>query len=129
MVQIQLFRLVVATNTETLMGVGSIPICNHVDWAWRESGIHGTRLSYLLVSSVLAAVEAKGQKGDGVIRLEPILTRHNGIWRSLVAHLTGGQGVAGSSPAIPTKVRVANLPCMCRGPCRVPQRRVGPKIG
>jgi hypothetical protein len=24
---------------------------------------------------------------------------------------------------------VANLPCMCRGPCRVPQRRVGPKIG
>jgi hypothetical protein len=25
-----------------------------------------------------------------------------GLWRSLVAHLTGGQGVAGSSPASPT---------------------------
>lgn len=25
-----------------------------------------------------------------------------GMWRSLVAHLSGGQGVAGSSPVIPT---------------------------
>ena len=25
------------------------------------------------------------------------------MWRSLVAHLTGGQGVAGSNPVIPTK--------------------------
>ena len=24
------------------------------------------------------------------------------MWRSLVAHLTGGQGVVGSNPAIPT---------------------------
>ena len=27
----------------------------------------------------------------------------NGLWRSLVAHLTGGQGVAGSNPAGPTR--------------------------
>ena len=27
---------------------------------------------------------------------------HNGWWRSLVAHLTGGQGVAGSNPVHPT---------------------------
>src|SRR5690606_3963281 len=26
----------------------------------------------------------------------------NGTWRSLVAHLTGGQGVAGSNPVVPT---------------------------
>ena len=26
----------------------------------------------------------------------------NGLWRSLVAHLTGGQGVAGSNPVVPT---------------------------
>ena len=26
-----------------------------------------------------------------------------GLWRSLVAHLTGGQGVAGSNPVSPTK--------------------------
>lgn len=25
-----------------------------------------------------------------------------GTWRSLVAHLTGGQGVVGSNPAVPT---------------------------
>jgi hypothetical protein len=25
------------------------------------------------------------------------------MWRSLVAHLTGGQGAVGSNPAIPTK--------------------------
>ena len=29
-----------------------------------------------------------------------------GTWRSLVAHLTGGQGVAGSNPVVPT-VRTA----------------------
>ena len=27
---------------------------------------------------------------------------HRGMWRSLVAHLTGGQGVAGSNPVIST---------------------------
>jgi hypothetical protein len=27
----------------------------------------------------------------------------NGLWRSLVAHLTGGQVVAGSNPVSPTK--------------------------
>jgi hypothetical protein len=26
----------------------------------------------------------------------------SGLWRSLVAHLTGGQGVAGSNPVSPT---------------------------
>ena len=31
-----------------------------------------------------------------------------GIWRSLVAHLTGGQGAAGSNPAIPTFHRTIN---------------------
>src|SRR5262249_48154596 len=30
----------------------------------------------------------------------------DGTWRSLVAHLTGGQGVAGSNPAVPTSSRV-----------------------
>src|SRR5207253_650882 len=30
------------------------------------------------------------------------LLRGNGTWRSLAAHLTGGQGVAGSNPAVPT---------------------------
>jgi hypothetical protein len=29
--------------------------------------------------------------------------RADGLWRSLVAHLTGGQGVAGSNPVSPTK--------------------------
>jgi hypothetical protein len=29
-----------------------------------------------------------------------------GTWRSLVAHLTGGQGVAGSNPVVPTAKRV-----------------------
>src|SRR3954451_7816977 len=29
-----------------------------------------------------------------------------GTWRSLVAHLTGGQGVAGSNPVVPTVRRV-----------------------
>ena len=36
---------------------------------------------------------------DGVI----YFSQHDGLWRSLVAHLTGGQGVVGSNPASPTK--------------------------
>jgi hypothetical protein len=30
-----------------------------------------------------------------------------GTWRSLVAHLTGGQGVVGSNPAVPTACQQA----------------------
>ncbi len=32
----------------------------------------------------------------------------SGMWRSLVAHLTGGQGVAGSNPVIPTIFTIDN---------------------
>jgi hypothetical protein len=31
-------------------------------------------------------------------------TVSSGLWRSLVAHLTGGQGVAGSNPVSPTEM-------------------------
>src|SRR5665647_399518 len=46
------------------------------------------------------------------------------MWRSLVAHLTGGQGVAGSNPVIPTvnlRVRGAG----CSGGCVGPGQRHG----
>ena len=33
-----------------------------------------------------------------------------GMWRSLVAHLTGGQGVAGSNPVIPTNIGATGSP-------------------
>jgi hypothetical protein len=33
-----------------------------------------------------------------------------GLWRSLVAHLTGGQGVAGSNPVSPTDVMSQDIP-------------------
>ena len=34
----------------------------------------------------------------------------DGLWRSLVAHLTGGQGVVGSNPASPTKIDIRRRP-------------------
>ena len=34
---------------------------------------------------------------------EPVGCPPTGTWRSLVAHLTGGQGVAGSNPVVPTR--------------------------
>ena len=34
----------------------------------------------------------------------------HGLWRSLVAHLTGGQGVAGSNPVSPTDVYAGQRP-------------------
>ena len=41
------------------------------------------------------------------------LPRANGLWRSLVAHLTGGQGVVGSNPASPTSMKIRTLPRGC----------------
>src|ERR1700733_691717 len=38
-----------------------------------------------------------------------------GLWRSLVAHLTGGQVVAGSNPVSPTEVRCSLVTCAMRG--------------
>jgi hypothetical protein len=35
---------------------------------------------------------------------------YNGMWRSLVAHLTGGQGVAGSNPVIPINLGLGASP-------------------
>ena len=37
--------------------------------------------------------------------LLPVVIGGTGLWRSLVAHLTGGQVVAGSNPVSPTQVR------------------------
>jgi hypothetical protein len=42
--------------------------------------------------------------------------RGNGTWRSLVAHLTGGQGVVGSNPAVPTKETAGQGHCQPRHP-------------
>jgi hypothetical protein len=44
-------------------------------------------------------------KGCGSVPLAPQASRRGalGLWRSLVAHLTGGQGVAGSNPVSPTE--------------------------
>ena len=39
------------------------------------------------------------------VRYRHRVRRADGTWRSLVAHLTGGQGVAGSNPAVPTVFR------------------------
>ena len=46
-----------------------------------------------------AGRRADGANGDW---MSCRLLRGNGTWRSLAAHLTGGQGVAGSNPAVPT---------------------------
>ncbi len=47
--------------------------------------------------------------------------RGTGTWRSLVAHLTGGQGVAGSNPAVPTQ-RKSPLTRSTRRPRARPNR-------
>ncbi len=41
--------------------------------------------------------------------LERKLESNNGLWRSLVAHLTGGQGAAGSNPVNPTRIRKPDI--------------------
>ena len=44
---------------------------------------------------------ASGCRYDGRVAFSGI-AEGIGLWRSLVAHLTGGQGVAGSNPVSPT---------------------------
>ena len=44
-------------------------------------------------------VKLSSEESDGI-----------GLWRSLVAHLTGGQGVAGSNPVSPTIVMSQDMP-------------------
>ena len=41
-------------------------------------------------------------------KVEKLSETADGLWRSLVAHLTGGQGVVGSNPASPTESRWVN---------------------
>jgi hypothetical protein len=53
-----------------------------------------------------------------LLRLDFAWASH-GLWRSLVAHLTGGQGVAGSNPVSPTSgvrlVHTLRAPFSCPG--------------
>src|SRR5690625_4068953 len=66
----------------------------------------------------------RGRGGMGVTPRTPVLFRNgpvsgvtlsrfvrepHGLWRSLVAHLTGGQGVVGSNPASPTIVKCRDI--------------------
>ena len=46
----------------------------------------------------------------GFTRLTSTTGSHFGLWRSLVAHLTGGQGVAGSNPVSPTEETAGQRP-------------------
>src|SRR5215475_7330765 len=54
----------------------------------------------------------------------------DGTWRSLVAHLTGGQGVAGSNPAVPTDVPAGQGRVFSCGawPWRLPRAGLSHKI-
>ena len=38
-----------------------------------------------------------------LLEVERSVDLNVGMWRSMVAHFTGGEGVAGSNPVIPTK--------------------------
>ena len=49
-----------------------------------------------------APEQAISSQGWGWGNLIERLTGRGGLWRSLVAHLTGGQVVAGSNPVSPT---------------------------
>ena len=50
------------------------------------------------------AVKRVGVRSSRSPREVPGLRPGFGMWRSLVAHLAGGQGAAGSNPVIPTRV-------------------------
>src|SRR5689334_11946045 len=64
-----------------------------------------------------------------LLRLDFAWASH-GLWRSLVAHLTGGQGVAGSNPVSPTRregrTTTVVRPSSCPGP---PPSRDPPSAG
>ena len=59
----------------------------------------------------LSAHRGFGAAGGRALRFDGS-ARSNGLWRSLVAHLTGGQGVAGSNPVSPTGVWPCQRPLL-----------------
>ena len=50
----------------------------------------------------ITVLQAIGKIYTSRYRVEKLSQTVDGLWRSLVAHLTGGQGVVGSNPASPT---------------------------
>jgi hypothetical protein len=84
------------------------PVFKHQDW-----GSYG---SVLTSARRRAGRRSQGETTAGpgfradrcpAVAFSPLrcrLLRGIGLWRSLVAHLTGGQGVAGSNPVSPTSV-------------------------
>ena len=80
---------------------------------WMAFGLGGSRhpprrererAALLILAMVVLQIAAGGLVAglDAVPCTGRAGTGGNGTWRSLVAHLTGGQGVVGSNPAVPT---------------------------
>ena len=70
-----------------------------------SSGIVGME-STICVMSSSASSQPKRRKKETCSTLGTQIHRPPfGAWRSLVAHLTGGQGVAGSNPVAPIRVK------------------------
>jgi hypothetical protein len=64
------------------------------------------------------------------LRLYALAQASGGTWRSLAAHLTGGQGVAGSNPAVPTEHRRSEgVSEVVRGPSWGANRGASPDAG
>ena len=92
-----------------LLCLGAFTCESHLMTAARGAGHPATRRL-----PVRNAPDTRKEAGDAAadcVRKMTLATRcegcyssssHNGWWRSLVAHLTGGQGVAGSNPVHPT---------------------------
>lgn len=58
----------------------------------------------------ITVLQAIGKIYTSRYRVEKLSQTVDGLWRSLVAHLTGGQGVVGSNPASPTKIDIRRRP-------------------
>jgi hypothetical protein len=68
----------------------------------------GAQLYDIGMHRSIIAAGVRGFAGGGFATLQCVLSasvRH-GLWRSLAAHLAGGQGAAGSNPASPTVLSV-----------------------
>ena len=73
----------------------------------RRNGSHRTPTKYRLSASLRASASAQPSIGSDSRACDR--ESYLGMWRSLVAHLTGGQGVAGSNPVIPTNSSLRGL--------------------
>ena len=123
---IRAYRVDLRATRRRVLGAGPVDV--NFDRRWGNvSLVFGTGSQYRTWSRAVAQLGSAPDWGSSGLAAVAGQKMNNGMWRSLVAHLTGGQGVAGSNPVSPTNWsrwggshRDFPIVCCCRSDASFP---------